>query len=71
MQIESKMSHTDTLIQNIAQAATSFRTTTPTKATTGRMNMAQLATSFRTTTPTKAMTGKTGQSSTGTSRYFT
>ena len=36
MQIESKMSHTGTLIQNIAQPATSFRTTTPTKATTGK-----------------------------------
>ena len=64
MQIESRMSHisthstTGTLIQNIAQLTTSFRTTTPTKATTGRMNMAQLTTSFRTTTPTKAMTGK-------------
>ena len=36
MQIEPKMSHTDTLIQNIAQPAISFRTTTPTKATTGK-----------------------------------
>ena len=36
MQIESKTSHTDTLIQNIAQPATSFRTTTPTKAMTGK-----------------------------------
>ena len=38
MQIESKTSHTSTtgtLIQNIAQLTTSFRTTTPTKATTG------------------------------------
>ena len=64
MQIESRMSHTSThsttgtLIQNIAQLTTSFRTTTPTKATTGRMDMAQLKTSFSTTTPTKAMTGK-------------
>ena len=61
MQIESKTSHTSTtgtLIQNIAQLTTSFRTTTPTKAMTGRMNMAQLTTSFRTITPTKAMTGK-------------
>ena len=33
MQIELKMSHTDTSIQNIAQLATSFRTTTPTKDT--------------------------------------
>ena len=61
MQIESKMSHistTGTLIQNITQPTTSFSTTTPTKATTGRMNMAQLTISFRTTTPTKAMIGK-------------
>ena len=64
MQIESRMSHTNThsttstLIQNIAQLTTSFRTTTPTKAMTERMNMAQPTTSFRTTTPTKAMTGK-------------
>ena len=61
MQIESKTSHTSTtgtLIQNIAQPATSLRTTTPTKDTTGRMNTAQLTTSFRTTTPTKAMTTK-------------
>ena len=41
MQIKSQMSHTNThsttgtLIQNIAQPTTSFRTTTPTKATTG------------------------------------
>ena len=61
MQIEWKTSHTSTtgtLIQNIAQPATSFRTTTPTKAMTGRMNMAQPTTSFRNTPPTKAMTGK-------------
>ena len=64
MQIESRMSHTNThsttgtLIQNIAHLTTSFRTTTPTKAMTGRMNIAQPTTSFRTTTPTKAMTGK-------------
>ena len=64
MQIESRMSHTNThsstgtLIQNIAQPTTSFRTTTPTKNTTGRMNTVQLTTSFRTTTPTKAMTGQ-------------
>ena len=64
MQIESKTSHTNThsttstLIQNIAQPTTSFRTTTPTKDTTGRMNTVQLTTSFRTPTPTKAMTGK-------------
>ena len=40
MQIESKTSHTSstgTLIQNIAQLATSFRTTTPSTAITGRM----------------------------------
>ena len=39
MLIESKMPHTSstgTLIQNIAQPATSFRTTTPTKAATGK-----------------------------------
>ena len=42
MQIESRTSHTNihsttgTLIQNIAQPTTSFRTTTPTKATTGK-----------------------------------
>ena len=65
MQIESRTSHTNThsttgtLIQNIAQPTTSFRTTTPTKDTTGRMNTVQPATSFRTTTPTKAMTGRT------------
>ena len=64
MQIESRMPHTNThsttgtLIQNIAQPTTSFRTTTPTKDTTGRMNTVQLTTSFRTTTPTKATTGK-------------
>ena len=64
MQVESRMSHTSThsttgtLIQNIAQLTTSFRTTTPTKDTTERMNTVQLATSFRTTTPTKAMTGQ-------------
>ena len=64
MQIESRTSHTSThsitgtLIQNIAQLTTSFRTTTPTKDTTGRKIMAQLTTSFRTTTPTKVMTGK-------------
>ena len=42
MQIESRTSHTNThsttgtLIQNIAQPTTSFRTTTPTKAMTGQ-----------------------------------
>ena len=39
MQIESKTSHissTGTLIQYIAQPATSFKTTTPTKAMTGK-----------------------------------
>ena len=64
MQIESRTSHTNThstsstLIQNIAQLTTSFRTTTPTKDTTGRTNTVQPTTSFRTTTPTKAMTGQ-------------
>ena len=64
MQIESRTFHTNThsttgtLIQNIAQLTTCFRTTTPTKHMTGRMNTVQLTTSFRTTTPTKAMTGK-------------
>ena len=64
MQNESRMSHTSThsttstLIQNIVQLTTSFRTTTPTKDMTGRMNTAQPATSFRTTTPTKATTGQ-------------
>ena len=45
MQIESKMSHTSTtgtLIQNIAQLTTSFRTTTPTKAITGRTTTKQV-----------------------------
>ena len=42
----------------MANPTTSFRTTTATKATTGRTNMAQPTTSFRTTTPTKATTGK-------------
>ena len=64
MQNESRTSHTithsttGTLIQNIAQPTTSFRTTTPTKDTIGRMNAVQLAASFRTTTPIKAMTGE-------------
>ena len=62
--IESRTSHTSThsttgtVIQNIAQPTTSFRTTTPTKAMTGRTNIVQPTTSFRTTTPTKAMTGQ-------------
>ena len=49
LQNESRTSHTSThsttstLMQNIVQSTTSFRTTTPTKATTGRMN------TFRTT----------------------
>ena len=51
-------STTGTLIQKIAQPTTSFRTTPPTKAMTGRMNIAQPTTSFRTTTHTKAMTGQ-------------
>ena len=61
MQIESRTSHTSThstFTENMANPTTSFRNTTPTKATTGRTNMVQLTTSFRTTTPTKAMTGK-------------
>ena len=52
----STHSTTGTIIQNIAQLTTSFRTIT--KDTTGRMNTVQLATSFRTTTPTKATTGE-------------
>ena len=61
LQNESRTSHTSThsttgtLIQNIAQPATSFRTTTPTKSTTGRTNTVQLTTSFR-ATPNTAMT---------------
>ena len=71
MQNESRTSHTSThsttgtLIQNIAQLTTSFRTTTPSTAMTERMatgtliqNTVQSTTSFRTTTPTRAMTGK-------------
>ena len=64
LQNESRMSHTSThsttgtLIQNIAQPTPSFRTTTPTKDTTGRMNTVQPTTSIRTTTPTKATTGQ-------------
>ena len=48
MQIQSKTSHTsthsttDTLIQNMAQPKTSFRTTTPSTATTGRMTTKQV-----------------------------
>ena len=45
MQIESKTSHTSTtstLIQNITQLTTSFRTTTPTKSMTGRMTTKQV-----------------------------
>ena len=53
----STHSTTGTLIQNIAQPTTSFRTTTPTKDTTGRMNVVQLTTSFR-TTPNTATTGQ-------------
>ena len=54
----STHSTTGTIIQNIAQPTTSFRTITPTKDTTGKMNTVQLTTSFRTTTPTKDTTGK-------------
>ena len=57
MQNESRTSHTSTH-STLVQPTTSFRTTTPTKATTGRMNIAQPTTSFRTTKPTKAMTGQ-------------
>ena len=48
MQIESKTSRTsthsttDTLIQNMAQPTTSFRTTTPSTAMTGRMTTKQV-----------------------------
>ena len=44
MQIESKMFHnaTNTLIQNMAQPTTSFRTTTPSTAMTGRMTTKQV-----------------------------
>ena len=42
----------------MVQPTTSFRTTTPTKVTTGKMNIAQPTISFRTTTPTKATTGQ-------------
>ena len=72
MQNESRTSHTSThsttstLIQNIAQSTTSFRTTTPSTATTERttttgiliQNTVQLTTPFRTTTPTRATTGQ-------------
>ena len=54
MQIELRTSHTSThstFTENMANLTTSFRTTTPTKARTGRMNMAQPTISFRTTTP--------------------
>ena len=62
LQNESRTSHTSThsttgtIIQNVAQPTTSFRTIA--KDTTGRMNTVQPTTSFRTTTPTKAMTGE-------------
>ena len=52
----STHSTTGTIIQNIAQLTTSFRTIT--KDMTGRMNTVQLTTSFRATTPTKATTGE-------------
>ena len=63
LQNESRPSHTSTqsttstLIQNIAQPTTSFRTTTPTKDMTGRTNAVQSTTSFR-TTPNTATTGE-------------
>ena len=53
----STHSTTGTLIQSIAQPTTSFRTTTPTKVTTGRTNTVQLTTSFR-TKPNTATTGE-------------
>ena len=62
LQNESRTSHTSThsttgtIIQNIAQPTTSFRTIT--NYTTGRMKTVQLTTSFRTTTPTKVTTGE-------------
>ena len=67
LQYESRTSHTNThsMTSTIVQPTTSFRTTTPTKATTERMtagtliqNTVQLTTSFRTTTPTRATTGQ-------------
>ena len=44
MQIESKMFHstTNTFTQNMVQPTTSFRTTTPSTATTGRMTTKQV-----------------------------
>ena len=44
MQLESKMFHstTNTFTQNMAQSTTSFRTTTPSTATTGRMTTKQV-----------------------------
>ena len=44
MQIDSKTFHsaTNTLTQNMAQLTTSFRTTTPSTATTGRMTTKQV-----------------------------
>ena len=48
MQIESKIFHTgphsttNTIIQNMAQPVTSFRTTTPSTAMTGRMTIKQV-----------------------------
>ena len=71
LQNESRTSHTSThsttstLIQNIAQPTTSFRTITPSTAMTERkststliQNTVQPTTSFRTTTPTRSMTGQ-------------
>ena len=68
LQNESRMSHTSThsTTGTMAQLTTSFRTITPSTATTERMttgtliqNTVQMTTSFRTTTPTKATTGRT------------
>ena len=59
MQNESRTSHTSThsTTGTLVQPTTSFRTTTPTKAMTGRTNTVQPTTSFR-TTPNTAMTGE-------------
>ena len=42
MQIELKTFHTDTIIQNMVQLVTSFRTTTPSTAMTGRKTTEQV-----------------------------
>ena len=68
MQNESRMSHTSThsTTGTLAQPTISFRTTTPSTATTERttttgtliQNTVQPTTSFKTTTPTRATTGQ-------------